>query len=240
MSETVKESVTQRKDFTKENYPGNALFIFSPQNAIRKGAQKVVANKNFDRASVFVIALNCLCLCFTDPLADSDSPTNQFLARADTAFNIVFTIEMVFKIIAMEFYFGKNAYLRDPWNWLDFLVVIVGWLSYAPGVDNVSVLRTFRVLRPLRTLTAFPGMRLIVQSMMNAVPNLCDVMLLAGFIFFHFWYHWGPIVQRNNGWPMFYCKPSKHRLDDNSPGSAFSRTQKLDSKRFGWVDKSRE
>jgi len=30
------------------------------------------------------------------------------------------------KIIAMGFIIHKNSYLRDTWNWLDFIVVVVG------------------------------------------------------------------------------------------------------------------
>lgn len=42
----------------------------------------------------------------------------------------------------------------DMW----FLCIIVySYVSMAPGVDNFSVLRTFRILRPLRTLSTIPG-----------------------------------------------------------------------------------
>ncbi len=45
-------------------------------------------------------------------------------------------------------------------------------------------LRAFRVLRPLRSLTVVPGMRSLVQSLLNAIPGLLNVMALLLFVFF--------------------------------------------------------
>ena len=78
------------------------------------------------------------------------------------------------KIIGLGFAFGPNPYLKNSWNWLDFSVVIIGYLSFV-GVNNLSALRTFRVLRPLRTLTTVPGMKVIVVSMISALPALSGV-----------------------------------------------------------------
>lgn len=41
-------------------------------------------------------------------------------------FAAIYTVEMILKIIAKGFCMHKYAYLRDPWNWLDFVVVILG------------------------------------------------------------------------------------------------------------------
>jgi hypothetical protein len=78
------------------------------------------------------------------------------------------------KIIGLGFAFGPNTYLKNSWNWLDFSVVIIGYLSFV-GVNNLSALRTFRVLRPLRTLTTVPGMKVIGVSMISALPALSGV-----------------------------------------------------------------
>lgn len=39
---------------------------------------------------------------------------------------IIFIIEFLVKILAMGFVFGKNSYLKDLWNILDFIIVISG------------------------------------------------------------------------------------------------------------------
>lgn len=85
----------------------------------------------------------------------------------------------------MGFAFGDGAYLKDRWNWLDFVVTITSALFVIPGVPRVSVIRAFRVIRPMRTLRRLPGMRALVRSLLNAIPGLLNVaamILLVCFI----------------------------------------------------------
>ena len=42
---------------------------------------------------------------------------------------MAFFIECVMKILAWGFFIGKKAYLKEAWNWLDFIVVIVSLLE---------------------------------------------------------------------------------------------------------------
>ena len=51
-------------------------------------------------------------------------------ANIDMGFLIIYTVEMILKVIALGFIMEKNSYLRDPWNILDFIVVFFGWISY--------------------------------------------------------------------------------------------------------------
>lgn len=56
------------------------------------------------------------------------------------------------KIIVLGFAFnGKSSYIRDPWNVIDFIVVIVGVLTLSLGaVLDSSALIWLRALRALR------------------------------------------------------------------------------------------
>jgi hypothetical protein len=74
------------------------------------------------------------------------------------AFLIIYTTEMVLKIIAMGFFMRAHSYLRDAWNILDFIVVILGWVSSLLEAQNISAIRVMRILRPLRTINSMPGM----------------------------------------------------------------------------------
>lgn len=47
---------------------------------------------------------------------------NQFMF----AFQIMFVIECVLKIIAMGFVLNENSYLRNGWNIIDFIVIVLG------------------------------------------------------------------------------------------------------------------
>ncbi len=43
--------------------------------------------------------------------------------------------------------FGRFTYLRDAWNWLDFAVIAMSYVTIAIDLGSFSALRTFRVFR---------------------------------------------------------------------------------------------
>ena len=45
-------------------------------------------------------------------------------------FAFIYTSEMFLKIIARGFVLNSYTYLRNPWNWLDFTVVIMGYVLF--------------------------------------------------------------------------------------------------------------
>ena len=50
-------------------------------------------------------------------------------------------------------------------------------------MPNVSVLRTFRVLRPLRAMSSIPELQRIVETMLKSMPELGNVVIVLCFIF---------------------------------------------------------
>ncbi len=66
---------------------------------------------------------------------------------------------MLVKIFGQGFIFGENPYLNESWNILDFVIVTTSYLPLVfadSGVDvNLKILRSLRVLRPLRTVTKY-------------------------------------------------------------------------------------
>jgi hypothetical protein len=56
--------------------------------------------------------------------------------QAEYFFVTVFTIESILKIIAYGFLFHPGAYLRNPWNILDFVIVIIGYDLYILNLDK--------------------------------------------------------------------------------------------------------
>ncbi|KAL8183402.1 UNVERIFIED_CONTAM: Sodium channel protein type 2 subunit alpha, partial [Gekko kuhli] len=48
-------------------------------------------------------------------------------------------------------------------------------------LGNVSALRTFRVLRALKTISVIPGLKTIVGALIQSVKKLSDVMILTVF-----------------------------------------------------------
>ena len=66
----------------------------------------------------------------------------------------------------MGFIIGNGTYLKDPWNWLDFLVVVSSLLTEIPAMKSFSGMRTFRLMRPLRSLTTLPSMKILIKTLL--------------------------------------------------------------------------
>lgn len=49
-----------------------------------------------------------------------------FQETVEYAFLIIFTIETFLKIIAYGLVMHQNAYVRNGWNMLDFVIVVIG------------------------------------------------------------------------------------------------------------------
>jgi len=88
----------------------------------------------------------------------------------------------------MGFVVHRNSYLRDPWNWLDFIVVLIGIFEFAyDGADTgITALRALRVLRPLRSINAYPSMKRLIGTLLSSLPRLANVVVFILFIFFLF------------------------------------------------------
>lgn len=113
---------------------------------------------------------------------NSNSLRNRIVNESELFFTIVFTIECLLKIIAMGFIAEPGCYLRDAWNWLDFIVVTTSLLQFLIPA-NVTVLRTFRLFRPLRSLSSVPSMRLLVSTLISSLWQLGSILALALFFF---------------------------------------------------------
>ena len=73
-----------------------------------------------------------------------------------TIISIIFVVEFAVRVIVQGFYWGERTYLKDPWNILDFIIVlfsILTWILEA-SIDSADVqfIRGFRALRALRPL----------------------------------------------------------------------------------------
>ncbi|CAI9606281.1 unnamed protein product, partial [Staurois parvus] len=90
-------------------------------------------------------------------------------------------LESLIKILARGFCLEKFTFLRDPWNWLDFSVILLAYVTEFVNLGNVSPLRTFRVLRALKTISVIPGLKTIVGALIQSVKKLSDVMILTVF-----------------------------------------------------------
>ena len=146
--------------------------------------QSVVETSLFESLVLMVIILNSIKMALEDPLSTTTSPT---VATIEEIFLVFYISEMSIKITALGFLFNKGAYLRDPWNILDFFIVVTSLLPYVVTISfNVSALRAIRVLRPLKTITKIKALKMIVKTLFlsfSLVMNSFYILLFMIIIF---------------------------------------------------------
>jgi len=97
---------------------------------IRKWFLKIITSPWFERVSMFVIILNCITLGMYKPCEDQPKCTSTrcfILEYIDHAIYAFFVIEMIIKILTMGF-IGRNTYLAESWNRLDFLIILAEYV----------------------------------------------------------------------------------------------------------------
>ena len=171
----------------KKPLPEFSLGFLSQTNPVRAVAINWIRSKWFNQSIIGLIVLNCIVLAMNSSNPDFDkSKLYDFTVYADIVFTALFTVEMVVRVIGMDFIWSEGSYLRDPWNVIDFFVVVLGWLAFHPSLGNYTAIQTVRVLRPLRTITGVEGMRVLVVTLLKSIPMLLDVLILCAFAFFIF------------------------------------------------------
>ena len=111
-------------------FPGfvkKSFLIFTQQSKPRYWCLKMITSPWFERISMLVILINCATLGMYQPCEDNPcvSTRCKILQYCDHFIYGFFSIEMLIKIMAMDF-IGKDTYLAETWNRLDFFIVIAG------------------------------------------------------------------------------------------------------------------
>ena len=125
-----------------------------------------------------------------------------------------------FQVVAAGFVSnGAGSYLKQPWNVLDFCIVVNSLLVYladlVPLFAQLKVLRILRVLRPLRLLQRDPGMRMIILSLLRTMPSVVDVTAVV--LVFH-------VVFAIIGMQLFSGEPSPSLSPSSSPSPSHSHS----------------
>ncbi|CAF2903870.1 unnamed protein product [Rotaria sp. Silwood2] len=148
-----------------------ACFIFSPFNCFRRLAIRILTHSLFSTFVMITILTNCVFMTLKNV-----PETNEYV------FTIIYTLEALTKCVARGFILQPHTFLRDPWNWLDFIVITLAYITFFVNLGKVSVLRTFRVLRALKTVAVVPGLKTIVDALIQSLICLRDVTVLSSFI----------------------------------------------------------
>ncbi|XP_076857240.1 calcium channel, voltage-dependent, L type, alpha 1S subunit, a isoform X2 [Brachyhypopomus gauderio] len=180
--------------------PARSLLFLTLKNPFRKACISIVEWKPFEVIILLTIFANCVALAVFMPMPEEDTNnTNSNLESLEYIFLIIFTLECFLKIVAYGFLFHADAYLRNCWNILDFVIVTMGlftivvdFINNISGVEapveqkgggfDMKALRAFRVLRPLRLVSGVPSLQVVMSSILKSMLPLFHISLLVFFM----------------------------------------------------------
>jgi len=172
---------TEANDSTFPLNAGKALMFLGPTHPIRYWCARIIDHPVFDKIVLVLIAISSVALALSSPLNNPYSKKQEFLDVLDIILTVLFTIEMCLKIVALGFCFQPRAYLRNSWNILDFIVVLISLIDLGigdaagGGLSFLRALRALRAFRPLRVISRAPGLKKVVNTMFLALPDVFNV-----------------------------------------------------------------
>ncbi len=136
------------------------------------------SNKLFELFVVSVIIFSAIVI----GLKTYDIPPTmlQIVVILDWFITFVFLFEITVRFIGEE---RKRDFFKQAWNVFDTLIVVV---SLIPIEDSELALvgRLVRIFRVLRMVSIIPELRMLLNSLIKALPQLGYVMLLMFIIFY--------------------------------------------------------
>jgi len=142
----------------------------------------IIKDPMFEILTLLIICANCIILAIDDP---TDNITPSWHKWTDLGFQIAYTVELAMKIFALGFLIPKGAFLKNLWNIVDLIVVILGYLNYM-GFDDIGFdprpLRVFRVFRPFHNIIKIEG----ISAIITVLTNSFSLLFYVGIIYFFY------------------------------------------------------
>ena len=159
--------------------PPDTACCFPRDSPLRQCCDACLGSSLFQNAIIAVILFSSVTLGLDSPRVDPTSSLATALSACDRFFLVVFTLELLIKVISLGLLNGPTPYLRSGWNLLDLAIVGASYgallAEIFPQLSGLRSLRVLRVLRPLRLVARDPGMKLIVRSLFEAMPDVSNV-----------------------------------------------------------------
>ncbi|PVZ70398.1 ion transporter [Pelagibaculum spongiae] len=135
-------------------------------------------SKLFEVTVLLVIMLTAIIVgAQTFPAAQPYMPLLNWL---DNIVTVILLVEMGMRLISSP---SKSAYIKDPWNILDLLILAI-CLAPIPDGEMSMVMRLLRVFRVARIIILVPELKVLLNSLMRSIPQIGYVLCLL-FLFFY-------------------------------------------------------
>lgn len=146
--------------------------------SLQKKFQGLRSNKAFELFVVSVILFSAVVV----GAKTYDLPPLMLTAVGwlDSFITIIFLVELTIRFIGEE---NKKHFFKDPWNIFDTIIVVASLIPVEES-DMAFIGRLLRIFRVLRMISIIPELRVLLNSLLKALPQLGYVMLLMFIIFY--------------------------------------------------------
>jgi voltage-gated sodium channel len=136
----------------------------------------ITRNPVWDILILLAIVANAAILGYDAHYGEAN-PYHGQIEQWNTYFLYLFTAELVLEFLAQ----GPRDYFRNGWNIFDVLVVGLSYIAVNPAI---SALRTLRVVRVFRLISAVPQMRRVVEALFGAMPGIIATFAILAIVFY--------------------------------------------------------
>jgi voltage-gated sodium channel len=136
------------------------------------------SNKLFEITVIFIIVFSALVTGVKT--YEINSTLNQLVFGLDTFITLFFLFEVTIRLIAEP---RTLDFFKKGWNVFDFVIVVASMLPIE-GSDTVLLARLLRIFRVLRLISVIPELRVLINSLLKALPRMGYIALLMFIIFY--------------------------------------------------------
>lgn len=163
------------------NYRYN-IDVFKISKAIMQKVIEVFSlisnNKLFQMIVMVIIILSAMMIGVRSH--DVSVETMQLLKYMDIGITGFFVIELTMRFISYE---NKAKFFKSGWNVFDFIIV-VGSLIPVDNNETILLARLLRIFRVLRLVSYIPELKMLINTLLTAIPKMGYVALLMFIIFY--------------------------------------------------------
>lgn len=147
-------------------------------NSLQQRFLKLKQNRFFELSVISIIILSALLIGARTYQVDPMWST--IITLADYSITVFFLIEIGIRFWAEK---HKRNFFKNGWNIFDSLIVLISIIPLAGG-DLALLGRLIRIFRVLRMVSIIPELRVLINSLIKALPQLGYVLILMFIIFY--------------------------------------------------------
>ncbi|XP_050979976.1 voltage-dependent T-type calcium channel subunit alpha-1G isoform X10 [Labeo rohita] len=179
------------KRMEKKRRKAQSKPYYSDYSPTRLLIHKMCTSHYLDLFITIVIGLNVITMSMEH--YQQPKVLDEALKICNYIFTIIFVLESVFKLVA----FGFRRFFKDRWNQLDLAIVLLSIMgitleeievnaSLPINPTIIRIMRVLRIARVLKLLKMAVGMRALLDTVIQALPQVGNLGLLFMLLFFIF------------------------------------------------------